>query len=118
MQLKTFEHDGVRIVECVDSITRIEDAMDLVAACFEHDAERVLLESRVLPAAFFDLSSGFAGEFLQKFSNYRIRLAAVFPSEDGYSDRFREFLLEARRGSHFRVFASRSEAETWLTSES
>jgi Domain of unknown function (DUF4180) len=91
--------------------------MDLVAACFEHDAERVLLESHVLPAAFFDLSSGFAGEFLQKFSNYRIRLGAVFPSKDGYSERFREFLLEARRGRGFRVFSSRPEAEAWLISE-
>jgi Domain of unknown function (DUF4180) len=117
MHLKTFDHHGVQIVECVDAITRVEDAMDLVAACFEHDAQRVLLESRVLPTAFFDLRSGFAGEFLQKFSNYRIKLAAVFASEDGYSDRFREFLLEARRGRGFRVFASRPEAEAWLISE-
>ncbi len=117
MQLKTFDHNGVHVVECTDSITRVEDTMDLVAACFEHDAERVLLESRVLPATFFDLSTGFAGEFLQKFSNYRIKLAAVFPSEDGYTDRFREFLLEARRGSHFRVFASRPEAEAWLATD-
>jgi Domain of unknown function (DUF4180) len=117
MQLRTSEFHGIRTLECVDSITRIEDAMDLVAACFEHDAERVLLESRVLPTAFFDLSSGFAGEFLQKFSNYRIKLAAVFPSEDGYSDRFREFLLEAKRGRGFRVFASRPEAEAWLTTD-
>ncbi len=118
MQLQTSEFHGIRIVECTDSITRIEDAMDLVAACFEHDAERVLLESRVLPAAFFELSSGFAGEFLQKFSNYRIKLAAVFPSEDGYGDRFREFLQEAKRGRGFRVFTTRAEAQTWLASES
>jgi Domain of unknown function (DUF4180) len=117
MQLKTHDQHGIRIVECIDSITRVEDALDLVAACIERDAERLLLESHTLPAAFFDLRSGFAGEFLQKFVNYQIQLAAVFPSEDGYSDRFREFLLEAKRGRGFRVFAARPEAEAWLASE-
>lgn len=117
MQLKTVDLHGIRFLECVDGITRVEDALDLIAGCIEHDSGRVLIESSALPAAFFELRSGFAGEFLQKFSNYRVRLAAVFPSEDAYSDRFREFLLEARRGRDFRVFAARSEAEAWLVGE-
>ena len=117
MKLITHEMHGARFIECVDSITRIEDALDLVSACMEHDAGSVLLESHTLPAAFFELGSGFAGEFLQKFSNYRVRLAAVFPLEDGYSDRFREFLSEARRGRGFRVFPARADAEIWLASE-
>jgi hypothetical protein len=117
MQLKIVDQQGRRIAICVEPITRVEDALGLVAACMEHDSERLLLESDRLPAAFFDLRSGFAGEFLQKFVNYQIRLAGVFPSEDGYSERFREFLLEARRGRGFRVFAARAEAEAWLASE-
>ncbi len=117
MKLITHDIRGARFIECVDSITRPEDALDLVAACMEHDAASVLLESHALPAAFFELRSGFAGEFLQKFSNYQIRLAAVFPSEAEYGDRFREFLSEARRGRAFRAFSARAEAEAWLFAE-
>ena len=117
MHVEVRERDGVRIVECAESIARADDALALVAVCIEHDSTRVLLESHNLPVAFFELGSRFAGEFLQKLQNYRIRLAGVFPSEDGYSDRFREFLSEARRGRSFRVFSARSEAEAWLASE-
>ena len=117
MVVTAHDRDGVRIVECVDSITAVGDALALISTCLEQGAARVLLESRTLPAAFFDLRSGFAGEFLQKFQNYHMRLAAVFPSQTEYNERFREFLSEARRGRTFRVFAGRSEAEAWLTSD-
>jgi Domain of unknown function (DUF4180) len=117
MQVELIERDGVRIVECVGPIARVGDALELVAACVERDATRVLLESRHLPPAFFELRSGFAGELLQKLQNYRLRLAGVFPQDADYGERFREFLLEARRGRSFRVFAARAEAEAWLASD-
>jgi hypothetical protein len=109
-------HDlgGVRVVEWLDPITATGDALALVAACFEHDAQAVLLEDHVLPPAFFELRTGFAGEFLQKLENYQIRLAAVFPSERAYAERFREFLAEAKSGRRFRAFAGRADAEAWL----
>ena len=109
--------EGVCIVEGMESIARVDDALDLVAACIERASTRLLLESRHLPTAFFDLRSRFAGEFLQKLQNYRIRVAGVSPSEHGYNERFREFLLEAKQGRSFRAFAVRSEAESWLASE-
>jgi len=117
MRVEVFDRDGVRVVECVDSITHAADALGLVTACIENDSTRLLLESRHLPAEFFDLRSGFAGELLQKLQNYRIRLAGVFPSEREYGERFSEFLSEAKRGRSFRAFAVRADAEAWLVSE-
>jgi hypothetical protein len=114
MKVELIEKDGVRILECAEPIARVEDALDVVSASYEHRAHGLLVESRNLPPAFFDLRSGFAGEVVQKLVNYQIRLAGVFASEEGYTERFREFLREARRGSHFRVFADRSDAEAWL----
>lgn len=117
MQVKVLEREGERIVEGVDITDRVDEILELVAACFEQDTSRLLIESRNLPTAFFDLRSGFAGELLQKLQNYRIQLASVFPVEDAYDERFREFLLEARRGQSFRVFEVRGEAEAWLAGE-
>jgi hypothetical protein len=116
MRLDTFERDGARILECADAIGP-RDALELVVACLEHDATRLLVESRFLPPEFFDLKTGFAGELLQKMQNYGIRLAGVFPSEEGSGERFRELLREARRGRGFRAFAAREDAEVWLASE-
>lgn len=114
MEVRLLERDGARIVECVSAIRRSQDALELIAAGFEQGSTRLLLESDRLPAAFFELRSGFAGEFLQKLQNYRMRLACVLPAEDAHGERFREFLSEARRGRSFRAFASRADAEAWL----
>jgi hypothetical protein len=113
VQVELLERGGVRYLECAEPIGP-GDAMDLVAACLERDARGVLLEARHLPPAFFDLRSGFAGELLQKFQNYGLRLAGVCPSEEGYGERVRELLREARRGRGFRSFATRDDAEAWL----
>jgi hypothetical protein len=59
----------------------------------------------------------FAGEFLQKLQNYRMRAAGVFPADREYGERFSEFLSEAKRGGSFRAFAIRMDAEAWLASE-
>lgn len=110
------ERDGVRIVERLAPIERVDDALALVARCIEHDTTRVLIEARVLPDAFFALRSRFAGEFLQKLENYGIRVAAVLPTDADHGERFAEFVAEAKRGARFRIFASRDDAETWLVS--
>jgi hypothetical protein len=117
LQVSVFDRNGVRLVECVDPIARIDDVLTLIATCIERNSTRLLLDSGKLPAAFFELRSGFAGEFLQKLQNYRIRLAGVFPPQHDYGDRFSEFLSEANRGRSFRVFANRAEAEAWLASD-
>jgi hypothetical protein len=108
------ESGGVRIVECGEPVLRVEDALDLIAACFEAGTRRVLLEARMLPASFFDLSTRFAGEFLQKLGNYGILCAAVIPAAPSQSERFGEFVREAKTGRTFRVFDTRSDAEAWL----
>ncbi len=118
MQLRKVERGGVRFVECVEPIAQVSEVLELVAGCIEHDATGVLIESRMLPPEFFDLRSGFAGEFLQKLVNYGLRLAAVFPNEAAYGERFREFLVEAKRGRSFRSFSERADAEAWLRGES
>ena len=115
MELQILEHGGIRLAECAETIPAAGGASDLVAACLEHGVDGLLLEPQRLPPEFFELRTGYAGELLQKLQNYQVRVAGVFPSEEGYGDRFRELLLEARRGrASFRVFATRDEALAWL----
>jgi PadR family transcriptional regulator, regulatory protein AphA len=87
---------------------------DIVASCYERDAVAVLLDDGAFPADFFDISSRVAGELTQKLMQYGIRLAAVVPNPEAYSDAFRSFLSEANRSRHIRFAPSREKALAWL----
>lgn len=88
---------------------------DVVGECMGRGVYRVLLDHGALPAEFFDLSTGLAGEFMQKFANYGIRAAAVVPSLAAHSASFQDFAREASRSQQCRFFPSRGEAIAWLT---
>ena len=117
METRVVERGGARFVECRASITDVSDAIELVLECGAVKASGVLIESAWLPADFFDLSTRFAGEFIQKLQNYRIRVAAVIAAHDRHSHSFIRFRTEARRGNPFRVFDDRTGAEGWLLSK-
>jgi Domain of unknown function (DUF4180) len=87
-----------------------------LVGCIEHGARGLLLDRAALPASFFDLSTGVAGELVQKLVNYGIHMAAVVPDLSAHSPRFQEFVREANKGRQFRFFATREEAVAWLTS--
>lgn len=93
------------------------DAGDLVGRCFETGLSSMLLEEGALPASFFDLSSGVAGDLVQKVTNYRLRMAIVVTDLAPYSSSFRDFAREAARGARFRFFSSEEEALAWLAKE-
>jgi len=53
-----------------------QDALDLIGAVFL-SAEMVAVPAARLDPKFFDLGTRFAGEVMQKFVNYRLRLAVI-----------------------------------------
>ena len=68
------------------------DVTDPVAAlirCIEQGSRALLMDRSALPDAFFDLSTGVAGELAQKLANYGVRMAGVVPDLAAHSVRFR-----------------------------
>lgn len=88
---------------------------DLIAVCMENQVSQLLIHGEVLTEDFFKLSTGVAGEIIQKLVNYHIKTAAIIPYELKNKGRFREMALEANKSSHFRFFNNRKAAEAWLT---
>jgi hypothetical protein len=78
-------------------IERPGDVLDLFGA----GLNRVVLAHHQLNPDFFDLSTGFAGELVQKCVNYGIRVAVVGGDNEDRSVSFRQFAAETSRGSHF-----------------
>ncbi len=85
--------------------------------CIENGAASLLLDRPALPAEFFDLSTGLAGELLHKLSIYHIHMAVVIPDLTVHSVNFQAFASETNRGEQFRFFSTRREAIAWLESD-
>jgi hypothetical protein len=90
------------------------DPLHAVRRCIEEGAAALLFDHGALPAAFFDLSTGVAGEVAQKLSNYGLRMAGVVPDLTVHSPRFQEFAGEANRGRRIHFAPTREEALAWL----
>lgn len=58
-------------------ISKIEDGIDLIGNVYYQGYDNVILYEQNITPEFFDLSTKMAGEILQKFSNYKMRLAIV-----------------------------------------
>jgi len=107
---------GTRLVEGPPDqplMGKVEDARLIAEACFSSGARAALLYAPNMTANFFDLSSGEAGEILQKLRNYRLRIAVVCPpGAVQFSSRFRE--VEGELSDFFRIFETPEGAREWL----
>lgn len=101
MEIRITKHDGVNIAEIISEniiINEVQDALDLMANCNYLGAERIVLLENQLNPDFFDLKTRFAGEVLQKFSNYRNRLAIVGDFLKYESKSLQDFIFESNKG--------------------
>lgn len=120
MELRVAQYNGQPYAEAADhKPLDMHDINDVLSFCFEHGDSRLLLHADNLPAGFFDLSTGIAGVLLQKFRQYRIRLAVVWsPDEVTHSARFAEMAAEENKGSHFHMAEHKEAASEWLAGKS
>ncbi len=113
MNIRTVLTNGkaVAVVESGETlITDVQSALDLMATVrYEADADRIILPKAALDERFFVLSSGLAGEILQKFVNYQVKLAIVGDYSHYTSKPLRDFIYESNSGNH--VFFVSEEAE-------
>ena len=113
MALGVRDESGVRIVEGTPGaalMRRPQDATLVIEACFSAPARIALLYPENLTPRFFDLSSGEAGEILDKLRRFQLRLAIVCPPGTvRFSSRFREILCD-----DLRLFETAADARLWL----
>jgi len=115
--LTLVEHDRVRVIEGTRGeslLRRSRDAASIIEACLSARVRVALLYPENLTAHFFDLSSGEAGEILDKLRRFGIRLAIVCgrPGSIAFSRRFPEILSD-----DLRLFETRDEACRWLANQ-
>lgn len=82
-------------------LTDAQSALDLIAGVsWQTGVNLVAIYKEGVGDDFFRLSSGVAGEILQKFVNYNVRLA-IMGDFSGYTKGpLHDFLVECNRGRH------------------
>ena len=93
---------------------------DLVAHALGEQADLICLPATRLADGFFDLRTGVAGEYAQKFVNYRVRLAVVgdISAELEGSAALRAFVAESNRGRQLWFLPTQADLDDRLRRES
>lgn len=91
-------------------IRNAQDGLDLLGNLYYEDCGRIILHEKNISPEFFDLKNGMAGEILQKFANYRVRLALLgdFSRYPGQS--IRDFISESNKGKQVNFVSTLDEA--------
>lgn len=93
------------------AITDAQSALDLAMTVkYETGADRIAIPKDLICEDFFILSTGLAGEVLQKFINYHVK-AAIYGDYTRYTSKpLRDFIYESNNGHDFFFVATEEEA--------
>ncbi len=98
------------------AISDAQSALDLAMTVkYETGAERIVIDKNMICGDFFILSTGLAGEILQKYINYHIKMA-VYGDYSLYTSKpLKDFIYESNQGRDFFFVTTKEEAVQKLT---
>ena len=119
MRLIRIKNDGAfcAFVES-DSVvtTDAQSAIDLLmSAKYDVGTKNILISKQLIAEDFFVLSTGLAGEILQKFVNYGGRIAIYGDYSHYTSKPLKDFIYESNKGKDIFFVATKDEAIDKLT---
>jgi predicted dehydrogenase len=119
MSAKSYDLHGARVLECAaegPALCNSQDAVAVIGEALANGATLVVIPTGRLDPGFFQLRTGIAGEMLQKFVNYRLRLAIIGDLSElaSRSTALRDFLYETNRGESVWFLAGIGELERRL----
>lgn len=119
MKIEIVEKNGVRYAVICGSekiITDVPSALDvLMSAKYEADTKNIVISKQLIMDDFFILSTGLAGEILQKYINYGGRIAVYGDYSHYTSKPLKDFIYESNNGRDIFFAATQEEAVDMLT---
>lgn len=109
---------GIIAVVSNDSkvITDVDSALDLLmSAKYEAGTKQIVVDKKLISEDFFVLSSGLAGEILQKYINYGGKLAIYGDFSHYTSKPLKDFIYESNNGKDVFFVATKEEAIRKMT---
>lgn len=108
-KLKTDRTIGV-LQQQQEKITGVDNIMDFIGDLYGNDATGIVIPQNLLTEDFFDLKTGLAGDMLQKFSTYKLRLFIVGDFSAYTSKSLADFIRESNRQRTINFVSSIDEA--------
>lgn len=100
----------------VPVITDAQSALDiLMSAKYDVGTKNIVIDKRLIVEEFFVLSTGLAGEILQKYINYGGRIAIYGDFSKYTSKPLKDFIYESNKGKDVFFVVSKEDAIKMLT---
>lgn len=99
-EFKFYETADEKIAELItpgQTVNDVDDALDVIANADYLGCRMIIIHESQLHPDFFILRTGVAGEILQKFSTYRMKLAIVGDFTNCKSKSLRDFIRESNK---------------------
>ncbi|SEJ50043.1 protein of unknown function [Dyadobacter sp. SG02] len=113
MNIQVHQQNETAIAEVTSDQVLIHtpaDGLQLMVDLYYQGYGEVILHERNITPEFFDLKTGIAGEVLQKFTTYRVRLAIIGDFARYDSKSLRDFIFESNKGRQIAFVPSVEEA--------
>lgn len=119
MNIQVHQQNETAIAEVISDEVLIhlpDDGLQLMVDLYYQGYGEMILHEKNIAPEFFDLKTGIAGEILQKFATYRVRLAIVGDFARYESKSLRDFVFESNKGRQISFVSSVEEAVGRLSS--
>ncbi len=120
MELEKIVTGGINIAVVRNDtlvISDVQSALDLLATVqYEVDSKRIIIHKSLISESFFDLKTRLAGDILQKFINYRVKIAIVGDFSMYTSESLKDFIYECNNGDDIFYLATEQQAIEKLSS--
>ena len=102
MKINKIKENNIEIAVVSSSevlITDVQSALDFMATVrYDTECDRMILKKSAICEDFFHLSTKLAGEILQKFINYNVKMAIVGDFSVYASNSLKAFIYESNKG--------------------
>lgn len=119
VEFKKTEKNGIVcavVVADTPVITDAQTALDLLmTAKYDIGTKNIVIDKKLIAEDFFILSTGLAGEILQKFINYGGRIA-IYGDYSRYTSKpLKDFIYESNKGKDVFFVSTEEEAIDMMT---
>ncbi|PFL24409.1 cytoplasmic protein [Bacillus cereus] len=120
MEIKKVVIDGINIAVVRNDtvlISDVQSALDFMATVqYEADSKWIVINKSLISESFFDLKTRLAGDILQKFINYSVKIAIVGDFSVYASKSLKDFIYECNKGKDIFFIATEQQAIEKLSS--
>ena len=115
MQTKPITIGTITAAEIISNEVIIKNDQDVLDVISLISSDYIILHEYNFNKSFFDLSTRIAGDILQKFTNYHVRLAIIGDFQKFKSQSLKDFIYESNKNGDYIFVESIGEViKIWL----